>query len=259
MINEKKVNDIQYQILKELDRICKKNNIKYFLTGGSLLGACRYGRIIKGDKDIDVGIIRTDYQKFIRICSEKLNNKYELICMENTKNYYWPFAKIQYKNSALIPKNKLKTNIFKIYIDVCPYDYVPINNIARKIYINKIKYYKWLLILKDKNYKPTKNAIKPLRMVSRLYTRKKLIHKLSYTLQKESTVVQNIVGGTKDDWYYLDDLNNLKNKPFGINNYPCPKYTRYLKDNYGDYESGDITRNELYSYDVKIWSNTDGE
>ena len=61
----KAVWEIELQIMDEIDRICKKYNIKYFLAGGSMLGAARHDGFIPWDDDIDVGMLRPEYERFI--------------------------------------------------------------------------------------------------------------------------------------------------------------------------------------------------
>lgn len=63
---------------QEIDMVCKKYGIKMFLVGGSLLGAVRHGGFIPWDDDIDFGMKRCDYQKFIEIFDSELGDRYYL-------------------------------------------------------------------------------------------------------------------------------------------------------------------------------------
>lgn len=79
------VSDIQQVLLKmmkDIDAVCKKHQIPYWLTGGSALGAVRHKGFIPWDDDMDIGMMRKDYERFVEIASKELSDEYVLQCYE---------------------------------------------------------------------------------------------------------------------------------------------------------------------------------
>lgn len=67
----RKLQLVEIDLLKEFIGICKENNLRYYMLGGTLLGAVRHKGFIPWDDDIDVGMPRKDYKKFLQIVKEK--------------------------------------------------------------------------------------------------------------------------------------------------------------------------------------------
>jgi len=125
----KKLQNTELEILNEFVSICEKYNLEYFLAGGTLLGAVRHKGFIPWDDDIDVGMPRKDYNKFIKICKKELNSRFFLDCYETNKYCWSPFAKIRIKNSKMIESlSKNSKSNQGIWIDIFPY-----NNINKKL------------------------------------------------------------------------------------------------------------------------------
>src|SRR5690554_4796206 len=94
-VNLKAIQSIQVEILLEIDRICKKNDIRYQLFAGTLLGAVRHKGFIPWDDDIDLAMLREDYDKFIQVCKYDLDNKYFLQTYETDPQYTFTFGKVR--------------------------------------------------------------------------------------------------------------------------------------------------------------------
>ena len=87
-------------IITDIDALCQKNSIDYYLVGGSTIGAVRHKGFIPWDDDLDVMMRRDDYEKLIRLCKEgRLGNKYEFDYPNRDTDAKTVFLKIYRKNS----------------------------------------------------------------------------------------------------------------------------------------------------------------
>ena len=102
--------------------ICEQNNLRYYMLGGTMLGAVRHGGFIPWDDDIDVGMPRADYEKLEKLLSGRSGEKY-LLETPNTeeKDYVYSFSKIYDTSTTLIENSRFKIKR-GIYIDVFPLD-----------------------------------------------------------------------------------------------------------------------------------------
>lgn len=94
-----KVQKILLGYLLEIDRICKKHHIKYFLAGGTLLGAIRHHGFIPWDDDADVMMLREDYDKFQNVVQQELPNNIFMQIPNTEKGNYNPFTKLRINNT----------------------------------------------------------------------------------------------------------------------------------------------------------------
>lgn len=131
----------ELEILKEIDRICKENDIKYFLTGGSLLGAVRYGHSIPWDDDLDIGMLREDFEKFRKICPEVIDKtRFAYASYTTEKNCHYLFDKIRLKNTYFSTEFSSQYKIQDgVFIDVFVYDTTSPSVKKQKFHINLVK------------------------------------------------------------------------------------------------------------------------
>lgn len=113
----------QLEIACELDSICRENNIKYSLYGGSVIGAVRHNGFIPWDHDIDVAMPRRDYQKFIKYMKKHPSEKFFFSCYKTEKKYPNNWGKFRLETTVFLEKELKDLNLRKgVFIDVHPID-----------------------------------------------------------------------------------------------------------------------------------------
>ncbi len=176
----------QLEMLKEVKRVCDNNGIAYFLDSGTLLGAVRHGGFIPWDDDLDVGMLRSEYDKFIECAKRDLKDEYFLQTWETDPGYPMPYAKIRKKNTYYGEKSFEKADINQgIFIDIFPYDVWPAKR--KRAFFNRISRLRALLVAKckymrvrsDKFYKSVIKffIVTVVRFFSLFTTKEKLIRK----------------------------------------------------------------------------------
>lgn len=248
-IQLKKLQKAILLITDEIDRICRKYNIKYSLVGGSMLGAIRHKGFIPWDDDMDIGMLRQDYDKFLEICKTELNEEFDLQTNTNDQNYVYGFAKILLKDTYLVQFGHEKTKSRKgIYVDIFPLDNVPEDMSKRKkqrkknyLYIKMLDRKFTAKSLKGMPFKK-KLAFMILDVMNIFCSQQKLIQKLNSNmiLYNESSTenVCNMAGyyGYDRETIPLRYFKKLIQVPFEDRTYYImADYDAYLTDIYKDY------------------------
>ena len=250
----KKIQKIELGILKEFDSICKKNNIDYFLVGGSAIGAVRHGGFIPWDDDIDVGMNREDYDKFLKIANDEYSDKYTIMNNDNNHlfplmNTRWGLNGTEYKTEDLkdIPGN------FGIFLDIFCFDNVPddeklMKKQAHKAWING----KFLVLSGVKNpvlyiygikakiarfiLKIGYYFLKIFRFKSRFFYNKAYKYATMYKDVKTKRFAYMFDPKKYTSMLYKDDIYPTRRMKFENIEVSVPKtIEKYLERRYGDY------------------------
>ena len=110
----------ELDILRAIRDFCDAKGLKYFLCGGTLLGAVRHKGFIPWDDDIDIGLLRDDYETFLKEFPS--DGRYRLITYKNNKEYRNPYAKVV--DTATVLKEQLIRNTegMGVFVDVFPFE-----------------------------------------------------------------------------------------------------------------------------------------
>ncbi len=120
----KQLQKTEVEILDEIVRICEKHNLKYYLIGGTLLGAVRHKGFIPWDDDLDIVMPRADFNRFCELCQVELGEKYYLHTINSDKEYWLIFAKVR-KNNTIFDEKSISTvhDTHKgVFVDIFPLD-----------------------------------------------------------------------------------------------------------------------------------------
>lgn len=237
----------QLEILREVDRMCRENGIRWFLCCGTLLGAVRHHGIIPWDDDLDIGMLRQDYEKFCRLAPEKMDPRFCVQSWHTEPEYPLPFAKVRMRGTVYV---EAKSKVFRengFYIDVFPFDYAPEqpeDQDAHAVRLNDL----FRLKLMKSGYKPwvEKNRINWKKRIGYLlyqlkaqkYSQKELAQ--DYDTLASSCPVGGILcrqrGLRKLECYPARWFENTVLHPFEDGQYPVPAaYDQILTAQFGDY------------------------
>lgn len=141
MENQRKAHlDVLLELLGEIDRVCKKHDIKYVLFCGTALGAVRHKGFIPWDDDLDVAMLRREYTRFLEVAPAELGEKY-FLQKELSRDFPMFFSKLRKNNTTYLEKYHPKRPHHQgIYVDIFPIDNASDNTFVRKLqfYASKI-------------------------------------------------------------------------------------------------------------------------
>jgi lipopolysaccharide cholinephosphotransferase len=130
----RKMQLIQIELLREFDRVCRKHGIRYIIASGTLLGAVRYGGFIPWDDDIDIEMLRSDYEKFSRAANE-MNERIFFQTHKSDKAYPWLYGKLRMNGTAAVRVGQEHMKMHSgVFVDVFPRDPMPGSECGRQMF-----------------------------------------------------------------------------------------------------------------------------
>ena len=227
-------------MIKDIDALCKKHNIEYYIAYGSCIGAVRHKGFIPWDDDFDITMTDDNYFKFLDICEKELDkNKYYVQTPEKEEKYYLSFAKIRNIQTTLIEEKNSDIDItYGVYIDVFPLVGVPDNKLKKQL----LKINRAFMLSSNINVINNKILKTIFNLLLRIFGRKRI---LKYTTKRcfkykcsECKEIVSIADGDGFEKNIInkDVLGKPKYVPFEDIYLPIPEgYDTYLTNIYGDY------------------------
>lgn len=131
----KKLQGELLEILLEFDRICRNLNLTYYLAYGTLLGAIRHQGFIPWDDDVDVWMLRKDYEMFCSLYEKEMDGtKFFFQNAKNDAHYFWAYGKLRLKNTVYIRAGQ---EHMKQKNGIC-IDIIPIDNLSKNPYLRQV-------------------------------------------------------------------------------------------------------------------------
>lgn len=119
------IHQVELNIFKEFARIAKNLNIHYLALGGTLLGAVRHQGFIPWDDDMDIGILREDYERFLDTAPSQLSPHFFLQTPWTDPNYALSYAKLLDRTTYIEEKNNVNNARKGVFLDIFPLDKIP--------------------------------------------------------------------------------------------------------------------------------------
>ncbi len=121
----KKIHEVHLQIMKDFTEVCEKYRLPYFAIYGTAIGAVRHGGFIPWDDDVDMAMLREDYEIFFKVFPKELKKKYNLLTPEIDNRYACTVTHLQRKGTVFISEMSQDLKCEQcIYMDIFPLDYV---------------------------------------------------------------------------------------------------------------------------------------
>ena len=242
-----KMHKLHLLLADELKRICEKNDISYFMVGGTMLGAVRHKGFIPWDDDMDFGMTRDDFERFLVVAEKELDNKIFYLQTDRKEfNYPFTFAKLRLQGTKIIESFSEEVNVHNgIYIDIFPVDNVEDNKIKAFFQYKFFWFYRNLLWVKcGYGSKERKKTIgyQTAKLLSSFFSIEHLKHQKHKMItccknnESKSVVMSDSPYGLKIDTLLRKWIRSLTLYHFEGRVYPgIAAYDEYLKHYYKDY------------------------
>ncbi len=247
----KELQDLEFDILKSFRRFCDEHHLRYYLCGGTLIGAIRHKGFIPWDDDIDVMMPRPDYERFLRLNSKGYLDRYRRIDnMHLNRNALSSIIRIYDIRTKLTFKNLTYKKKFGCWIDIFPLDGLSDNSKARFLHCRYARLIQDLSILNDTKFGEKRRSklatilqygMLPVLPFARLVGHERWNRKMDRISRKRDYRTSNYVGVIEGRALEKEAMLKSKMEPAVLVDFNGEKFTamanydEYLTNLYGDY------------------------
>ena len=260
-VNE--IQEMELGIMEYIHEVCQKIGVKYFLAYGSLIGAVRHQGFIPWDDDMDICMLREDYEKLQDYLIANPDERYEVMSYKNNLNYVYPFMKVQDNHTYLLEEDVRIDSNMGIYVDIFPVDGYE-DDVEFKNKMTKLIKKRQLSCYTFKGITNTKSVLNSLlRYVSVIIFYFTNTNK--YVAQIEELAKSRKVSDYEQvDYLIYKDMNKpvwrrewleqVTTGTFEGKEFTIPKhYHEILTSDYGDYMQLPPVEQRVSHHDFKLW------
>ena len=257
------IQQMELGIMEYIHEVCQKIGVKYFLAYGSLIGAVRHQGFIPWDDDMDICMLREDYEKLQDYLIANPDERYEVMSYKNNLNYVYPFMKVQDNHTYLLEEDVRIDSNMGIYVDIFPVDGYE-DDVEFKNKMTKLIKKRQLSCYTFKGITNTKSVLNSLlRYVSVIIFYFTNTNK--YVAQIEELAKSRKVSDYEQvDYLIYKDMNKpvwrrewleqVTTGTFEGKEFTIPKnYHEILTSDYGDYMQLPPVEQRVSHHDFKLW------
>jgi lipopolysaccharide cholinephosphotransferase len=239
---------MEMEVLDAIDELCRKHGISWWLDSGTALGARRHGGFIPWDDDIDIGMLREDYDRFCQVAPDGLRPGFSFHNARRDEGFAPMFSKVWKDGTKFHTQETIDAGLDQgVFVDVFPYDYIDEAHAAQvRKALNKAQRLSYLYHSRHINV-PGKGFVGTMQKAGCA-----IAHVLVRAFVKPERIARSFdearLACPPCDWVItsacatedplpLDVIVPTRNLVFEGRSYPCPgQIERYLESFYGNWQ-----------------------